>query len=123
MVLVLCSGCASYMTARASNTQRRVVQLQAHGDGAVLGVDLSAIGAGYFAAWSDAPVTMLGATAIDALAIFGADRLIKEYMDKNDGPDQPEQPDYAIDSNGGDIVIINNGGTVEENRQWDNTFK
>ena len=107
MLSALCffaSGCCStYMTSQHNNRAElaRMVKIQANNNGATLGVDLLNINSGYFAAWSDNPLGMAGATLGDLATGFLAYKLYDKATATDSTPVSP-----TIQTSGGDVYYI-----------------
>ena len=118
------SGCASYLAVQNHNAtvDVRVLQLRAmpETDGIALEIDLLSASKTYLSAWKAHPWQMGAATVVDLAATYGISVLAQDATDSSGSSDPtaggglPSQ----INSGGGDVIIINNGGSVNENRDW-----
>ena len=117
MVASLSSGCASYMAVKSVNAER-VLQLRAANGGMEAGVDLAGLTGGYLAAWGESPMTMAGATVVDALSGYALSQIID---DQDDDSKPAPIPTYHIVTSGGDVVF--NSGTFSQQYESENSYK
>lgn len=105
-VIALATGCASSaMTMYHDAQQNKLIRIQASQGSASVGIDLAQLGTGYFSAWKDQPMMMLGATAVDV----GLGYLAYEgyaNMTEDDKPDQPP----TVNQYNGDYTVISQQG-------------
>lgn len=123
MLSALClfaSGCCSaYKVSQYNNRVEvaRMVRLQANNNGAMLGVDLLNLNAGYFAAWADDPAGMSAATLGDAALGFIGYKFYEKISDNSSSGSQD------FNTAGGDIYYIQgDGNNVERTRSQENNY-
>jgi hypothetical protein len=136
-VSLLLSGCASMLNVEHRNALRQVqaFRLQATPGGAALSINILDIGTGVFEQWwtamKEAPVTTTSALVADGLAVYGAIELSKRSgggsssaaaatdpatggtSTSSSSSDRAGSNDGATYyTSGGNVNIIQNGGTV-----------
>jgi len=94
----------------------RLLRIQASNNGVALGVDLINLDVkGYFAAWKEDPWGMAAATVGDAAIAFGGYKLYEAAKDDSSSSSSATTP--TIQSNGGDVYVIQgNGNSIERTR-------
>lgn len=104
VALFLSGCCSTYMTSQHNNRVElaRMVQIQANNSGAMLSVDLLNINSGYFAAWSDNPLGMAGATLGDLATGF----LTYKLYEKATATESTTPSPPTIQTGGGDVYYI-----------------
>jgi hypothetical protein len=121
MVVGLSSGCASYMAVKSVNAER-VLQLRAANGGIEAGIDLAGLTGGYLAAWGESPMTMAGATVVDALSGYALSQIIYD-QDDDDKPTPAPLPTYNIVTGGGDVNIVVGSGGISQQYESENAYK
>lgn len=123
--MALSQGCASYAVMKMDESQVRqetALRMMRNGDGLAVAIDLMAITPAYMRTWGNHPVMFGTAHVVDGLASYFLGMELKAAL-SDDGSTGSSQamPTMTVNTQGGDAIIVNNGGTVSSERTWTTT--